>query len=105
MLVTFNAPGHGRVTLFGEVAVQLLRMMGHSGNVPGALPGPDVQGALKRLQHAVASAPDAPPAPASGDDDEDEEPPVSIRHRALPLIELMQAAASDGKQLMWDRGT
>ena len=36
MLVTFHSKDSAPVTLFGQVAVQLLHMMGHSGKVPGA---------------------------------------------------------------------
>jgi hypothetical protein len=28
---------------------------------------------------------------------------VSLAHRALPLIELLQAAATQGKNVMWDK--
>lgn len=34
MLVTFHSKDSAPVTLFGQVAVQLLHMMGHSGKVP-----------------------------------------------------------------------
>ena len=34
--------------------------------------------------------------------DEDEEPPVSLPHRALPLIELLKAAAKAECNVMWD---
>mgnify|MGYP000420435862 CR=1 FL=1 len=34
--------------------------------------------------------------------DEDDEPPVSLAHRALPLIELLRAAAKARHNVMWD---
>jgi hypothetical protein len=37
MLVTFTCKAYADITLFGNVAVSLLRLMGHSGTVPGAL--------------------------------------------------------------------
>ena len=100
MLVTFSSREHGSVTLFGEVAVTLLELMGHSGTVPGTLPAREVPSAIARLEAAV---PARPPAPQLDDEDEDEEPSVSLRHRALPLIELLKAAAKDGNPVMWDR--
>ena len=37
MLVTFSCPAYADITMFGDVAVRLLQLMGHSGTVPGAL--------------------------------------------------------------------
>ena len=35
MLVTFTTDVHADITMFGEVGVAMLKMMGHSGTVPG----------------------------------------------------------------------
>ena len=53
MLVTFSCPAYASITMFGDVAIRLLELMGHSGTVPGALLADDVQAALKRLEAAV----------------------------------------------------
>ena len=37
MLVTFTCKAYADITMFGNVAASLLRLMGHSGTVPGAL--------------------------------------------------------------------
>jgi hypothetical protein len=103
MLVTFSSPAHGDITMFGDVAARLLQLMGHGGAVPGALPAEEVQAALGRLEAAVAAQPRTPAPQADADDEDDEEPGVSLRHRALPLIDLLRAAASEGKHVMWDR--
>ena len=99
MLVTFSCPVYADITMFGDVAVRLLKLMGHSGTVPGALLAEDVPRALKRLQAAVDAERQAPPPPEV---DEDGEPVVSLPHRALPLIELLTAAARAEKNVMWD---
>lgn len=99
MLVTFSCPAYADIPMFGDVAVRLLKMMGHSGTVPSALAADDVPAALARLTAAVEAERTAPP-PASAGDDEDE-PPVSLPHRALPLIELLEAAARDKVAVMW----
>jgi hypothetical protein len=101
MLVTFSCPAYADITMFGGVAIQLLKMMGHSGTVPSALAAEDVQPALARLEKAVAA--DAQSA-ASGEptEDEDGEPIVSLSHRALPLIELLRAAAKAECHVMWE---
>jgi len=98
LLVTFSCPAYADITMFGDVALQLLKMMGHSGTVPSALSAEDVLPALERLEAAVAVKERS--AEPEGDDDDD--PPVSISHRALPLIELLKAAAKAECSVMWD---
>lgn len=103
MLVTFKTPAYANITMFGNVAVTLLRLMGHSGTVPGALLAEDIPDALARLKAAVGSAPDMPLDPEGGDAREDEERVhVSLAHRALPLIDLLSAAAAADENVMWE---
>ncbi len=97
MLVTFTTKAYADITMFGDVAVALLKMMGHSGTVPSAILAADVPAALSRLKAAI-NAGKAQPAPKSkGADDET----VSMAHRALPLIELLTAAAKENCDVMW----
>ncbi len=101
MLVTFSCPAYADITMFGDVALQLLKMMGHSGTVPSALASEDVLPALARLEKAVAEdAQSAPPGEPT--EDEDGEPIVSLSHRALPLIALLKAAAKAECHVMWE---
>ena len=88
MLVRFRSDA-GDMIMFGEAAVTLLKMMGQSGSVPGAILAADIPAALARLQSAVATHKDAPRAPREAENDE---PPVSLRQRAFPLIELLRTA-------------
>jgi len=101
MLVTFSCPAHADITMFGDVASRLLELMGHSGTVPGALLAEDVAAALARLEAAVA-ADEQLPEPGESARGEDDEPAVSLAHRALPLIQSLQAAAKAECNLMWD---
>ncbi len=98
MLVTFTTKSHADITMFGDVAKQLLDIMGMSGNVPGAIRPEDIPEALERLKQAVA---DDPGEDEGSDDDDDRK--VSLSHRAWPLIELLGAAQRDGNVVMWDR--
>lgn len=98
MLITFRSKAHADITMFGEVAVRLLKMMGHSGTVPGALLPEEIPDAVARLKSALAHV-----APAAADvADEEDEPAVSLAQRARPLIQLLDAAARDGVEVMWD---
>ena len=102
MLVTFSTPVHANITMFGDVALHLLKLMGHSATVPGALLADDIPAALERLEAAVETDRQSP-QPQQLHKEEDGEPPVSLAHRALPLIELLRAAAKARRNVMWDR--
>jgi hypothetical protein len=101
MLVTFSTPVYADITMFGDVAVQLLKMMGHSGAVPGALLADEVQPALERLEAAI-QAQKRTHQPEGVTEDEEGEPVVPLSHRALPLIELLRTAAAEDANVMWD---
>ena len=88
MLVTFKTDV-GNITMFGDIALHMIKLMGHSETVPGAILAKDLLLALSRLKAALSAHQATPPA----DENENEEkPPVSITHRALPLINLLDAA-------------
>ncbi len=99
MLVRFDSRVGG-FTMFGDVAVRLLKMMGHSGTVPSALLARDIPQARARLEAALAAA---PPATAEAGDEDDKTPKVSLRQRAYPLIELLGRAAQADCDVLWDK--
>lgn len=104
MLVTFRTKVHADIMMFGDIAVHLLKLMGHSGTVPSALLADDVPAALNRLKNAVkADKVEAPEATDDAEDDDDaNERPIDLAHRAFPLIELLEAAATAHCDVMWD---
>jgi len=99
MLVTFRSPAAASVTMFGQNALQLLQMMGHSGKVPGAFYAEDLPARLKDLQQKLRDMDmeltNVLPDPAA-------EPKVSLKTRALPLIELMQKAIAKKQPVSWE---
>jgi hypothetical protein len=99
MLLTFSCKAYADITMFGDVAVSLLKMMGHSGTVPGALSAEDIPAALERLRSALATAAEQRVA----QDSDDEEPPVTLSQRAVPLIALLEAAQGANTHVMWDK--
>lgn len=90
--------------MFGDVALRLLKMRGHSGTVPSALLAEDVPAALVRLEAAVA-ADSSPPQPDLSEEGEDDEPVVSLSHRSIPLVELLKAVANAECDMMWESNT
>ncbi|HNO76177.1 DUF1840 domain-containing protein [Nitrosomonas mobilis] len=98
MLVTFKTDAYANITMFGDVALDMLKIMGHSATVPGAILAADVPAALSRLTAAIDTEKTAPPV----EDKDADEPMVSITHRALPLVNLLAAAAKAESNVMWE---
>jgi hypothetical protein len=97
MLVTFTTDAHADITMFGDVALTMLKMMGHSATVPGAILAADVPAALSKLTAAIDTEKVAVPV----EDQDEDEPVVSMANRALPLIDLLTAAAKADCNVMW----
>ena len=98
MLVRFDSKA-GTITTFGDVAVKLLRLMGQSGSVPGAILAQDIPAAVQKLRQGVGGS--AEPAAANQKKD-DAEPPVALSQRAFPLIELLERAHKAGADVIWE---
>ena len=101
MLVTFTTDAYGSITMFGDVGLSMLKMMGHSATVPGAILAADVPVALSKLTAAIDAAKTQPPV-TDKDAEEAEEADVSLANRALPLIELLATAVKEKSDVMWE---
>lgn len=105
MLVVFSSSAYGDITMFGDVAKTLLKILGHSGTIPGALYAEDVPAALERLKQAIktgrieSSDEDTP----KSDNNEDEGQHVDLATRAWPLIEMLESAAGENCNVMWEK--
>lgn len=99
MLVTFKTKAHADITMFGDVAVELLKLAGLSGTVPTAILAADTAATLARLQSALAHRKTADSGSATNTDP-DEESAVPLDRRALPLIALLRDAAAAGTDVM-----
>ncbi len=95
MLVTFSTDVHADITLFGDIAIDMLHMMGHSGTVPSAILADDVPAALNRLSAAIDATETSIPAK------ETDRQTTSMATRARPLIELLSDAANAKVNVMW----
>jgi hypothetical protein len=109
MLVTFRSNAAASITMFGDVAQTLLKMMGATGRVPGALSAEDVPAALARLEQEIQALKTAPPEPQDdrdedepADGDKDKQPAVPLVTRAAPLIDLLKRAAEAKKGVVWE---
>ncbi len=101
MLITFETKAYANITMFGEIAKKLIKAMGHSGTVPGAIQAKDLPKALEQLK-AYLRAEMATVKDAQDKTSEDDENYVSIDKRAMPLVELLEAAIEQNEAVMWD---
>ena len=99
MLITFKSRAYANITMFGDVAKQMLEMMGYGKSVPGAIGAADVPQALANLEQKLSKLPrQLEPAGAEKED----EPSATLHTRALPLLELLRAAAADESAVRWE---
>ena len=100
MLVRFDSKV-GTLTTFADVAVKLLRLMGQSGSVPGAILAADIPAAVQRLRQGIGVEKEPPSARGARGEDADQR--VSLSQRAFPLIELLERAARSGADVIWEQ--
>ena len=101
MLVTFSTKSYSDIMMFDDIATRLLTMMGHSATIPGAIVAADVSSALAKLKSALQIEANPQAAAAIKPTDDENSPLVSLRHRALPLVELLENAINRNADVMW----
>ncbi len=99
MLITFKSKAYANITMFGDVGLRMLELMGFGSSIPGAINTEDVPAALVRLTVALAKMPQS--VEPAGDADNDQ-PTVSLQTRAVPLIELLQSAIAQETFVRWE---
>lgn len=106
-MVTFRSDAATSFSMFHDVAVELLKMMGHSGTVPSAMLADDIPAALARLQQALAAAePDEKTQRRQLQDEERQtgRSSVTLTQRAYPLMQMLSAAAARRHDVLWEAG-
>ncbi len=110
MLVTFRTKAHADITMFGNVATDLLKLAGLTGAVPTAILAGDIPAVIARLEGGLAQrnamVPEDSAVKAAGGTrdpakyDPEAEPAVPLGHRALPLLALLRDAEAAGTDVM-----
>ena len=103
MLITFKSRAHADVTMFGDVALKLIRLMGRRDTVPSAMYPEDIPDALDKLRSGLVVEETAESDVVTNDNGEEEQ--IGIQIRAIPLVELMVAAEKEQVPVMWEEGT
>ncbi len=100
MFITFRSDAYEDITYFNDVAKRLLALMGHSGAVPGAMTTDQLPDALHSLQQGLELEKNKMPQTSANYDDNESE--ISLGKRAVPLLNLLQAAIKNNCNVLWD---
>ena len=104
MLIRFSSVETQSITMFGDIAMKLIKMLGASGAIPGAIGAEDIPAAVQRLRQQLNAAAKMDTANRESDQDEkDREPPVALATRAGPLIDILERAAAGKVPVMWEK--
>ena len=105
MPITFKSKHSPDILMLEKVGREMIRLMGHSGTLPGSFAVEDIPAALERLQAAVSGGAartlEADRGTRHADDDHG--PAISAAHRALPLIEMLKLALREKEHVFWQR--
>ena len=94
-LFIFRSRASSQILMQSETAQQLLDIIGKPLAERGVITAAQVDDALRALLRAVEQAPRAAPF------DDGTEPPVGLRQRAFPLIEMLRAARQRHVDVTW----
>lgn len=96
-MFTFTTDAYADITMFGNLALAKLKMMGHGATVHGEVLAADVHTYQSRLNDTI----EAEKASPSAEINDAEATVVSMADRALPLINLLATSAKTELNVMW----
>jgi hypothetical protein len=101
MLVSFKSGACADVMMFGDVAKQMMEIIGKEFGARGVISVEQMPEAIARLKQAVAEDRRLRQGRRDDEDDEERRERVSIGQRALPLIELLECSLREDKAVTW----
>lgn len=105
MIITFKSKASGDVIMFGDVATQMLRIMGKREDVPGIVTVEQLPDAVARLKAAVAAERadvGGGTATAAEEDEAAARERVTLSQRAVPLIDLLERSLKERTPVLWE---
>ena len=95
MIYKFKSAATGDLIMLGPHGDQLLRLLGREPAAQGIIEPVDMPGAVTALLAAVAQE----EAPAA--DDDERLPPVGLRQRLWPMVEMLRRAQAADAPVVW----
>lgn len=104
MLITFSTRArYPDITMLGDAALHLIGLMGKRRIVPGTVACEELSDVLDRLRQRLQEEVDnASDSTVEDDDGEEETVPISVR--AVPIIEMLEAAQQESVPIVWREG-
>jgi hypothetical protein len=106
MLVRFESSETGEVLMFAETAKTLLQAIGKETSARGTFTPAEMVPAAEALREAVKRAEELQPEPEEEPeaDKKTKAPPVGLRQRAWPLIDMLERTARSGPEshIVWE---
>jgi len=106
MLVKFSSTKTEPLIMTGDIAVQVIKMMGATGAIPGGIKAEDIPAAITQLRQQLSSSTaetNKQRTQAKNKEEREREPSLSLAMRAAPLIEILQRAQHAGATVMWEQ--
>ena len=97
MLYKFKSAASGDLIMLAPQGDQLLRLIGREPAQRGIIEVDAMPAVLAALQAAVAD----PQPPSAEHDDEPTQPPVGLRQRLWPMIEMLRRSHAAREPIVW----
>jgi hypothetical protein len=107
MFIKFESNGSAPFVMPSGIAQQLVSMMGQGKEIEGSISGPTILDAISKLERALvqqSTAEEPQLLNKKGEeslDDDEAEQPLQTSARAVPLMEMLQAAKQADSFVMW----
>lgn len=102
MIVTFKSKASGDVIMFGDIAHELMKVMGKDPDPTGIITAEQLPGAISALKAAIE---ESRKQPAPDEEQEAEKPAmtrtVTLAQRAIPLLELLEWSDKKKTPVTW----
>ncbi len=108
MLITFRSKSSASILMFGDIALQVIEMMGHTRTVPGSVAADGITMALSNLKAALArhTEPKNSDTEQATDTDVEDVPEqvIALAKRALPIVQMLEKAKLNHEPILWEQG-
>jgi hypothetical protein len=103
MIYKFKSAASGNVIMLGPNGDAFLRLLGREPAAKGIIEPGDMPAALAALRAAIEAAEQRGGGPGAGVDAQvtDDGPPVSLRSRLWPMIDMLERAQRDDVRVVW----
>ena len=98
MIYKFKSRGSGDLIMLEPQGNQLLRLLGREPAAQGIIETAAMPSALAALQAAIAAEEQAP---IDNGTDEPAAPPVGLRQRLWPMVEMLRRCHAAGEAVVW----